>query len=97
MCLWSSTITHGFWLDKVSKYHIDSLAKMIVRMATSAQLGPFKDGGIFDTFCFLFLQVFPDQVRWRCYLVASVFTASAENALDTETALYKYYEEIEIF
>jgi len=49
MCLWSSTITHGFWLDKVSKYHIDSLAKMIVQMATSAQLEPFKDG-IFDTF-----------------------------------------------
>lgn len=49
MCLWSSTITHGFWLDKVSKYHIDSLAKMIVQMATSTQLEPFKDG-IFDTF-----------------------------------------------
>ena len=49
MCLWSSTITHGFWLDKVSKYHIDSLAKMIVQMATSTQLGPSKDG-IFDTF-----------------------------------------------
>ena len=62
MCLWSSTITHGFWLDKVSKYHIDSLAKMIVQMATSTPPGPSKDG-IFDTFFqFLFLQVFPDQV-----------------------------------
>ena len=35
MCLWSSTITQlCFWLDKVSKYHIDSLAKMIVQFHT---------------------------------------------------------------
>lgn len=35
MCLWSSTITQlCFWLDKVSKYHIDSLAKMIVQICT---------------------------------------------------------------
>ena len=48
ICLWSSTITHGFWLDKVSKYHIDSLAKMIVQRATSSLLGPSEDG-TFDT------------------------------------------------
>ena len=48
ICLWSSTITHGFWLDKVSKYHIDSLAKMIVQRATSNPLGPSIDG-TFDT------------------------------------------------
>jgi len=69
---------------------------MIVQMATSAQLEPFKDG-IFDTFLFLH-QVFPDQVGRRCILWLKCSQPMRETHWKTETAYkYYFYREIEIF
>ena len=99
ICLWSSTITHGFWLDKVSKYHIDSLAKMIVQRATSSPLGPSIDG-TFDTFFkFLFLQVFQQTKQGRGEILwLKCSQPMRETHWKTETAYkYYFYREIEIF